>query len=35
MEAIRNINLITWSRYAKLLNYDDRTGVIVPEAKEV
>lgn len=23
MEAIRNIKLITWSRYAKLLNYDD------------
>jgi NitT/TauT family transport system ATP-binding protein len=35
-EADRQLaTLVTWGRYAELLHYDDRTGVIALEAKEV
>jgi NitT/TauT family transport system ATP-binding protein len=35
-EADRQLaTLLTWGRYAELLNYDDRTGVIALEAKGV
>jgi NitT/TauT family transport system ATP-binding protein len=35
-EADRQLaTLVTWGRYAELLNYDDRTGVIALEAKEI
>lgn len=35
-EADRQLaTLVTWGRYAELLNYDDRTGIIALEAKEV
>ncbi|HXF93640.1 MAG TPA: nitrate/sulfonate/bicarbonate ABC transporter ATP-binding protein [Nitrospiraceae bacterium] len=35
-EADRQLaTLVTWGRYAELLTYDDRTGVIALEAKEV
>lgn len=35
-EAERQLaTLVTWGRYAELLNYDDRTGVIALEAKDV
>lgn len=34
-EAERQLaTLVTWGRYAELLNYDDRTGVIALEVKE-
>lgn len=35
-EADRQLGtLLTWGRYAELINYDDRTGVIALEEKEV
>lgn len=35
-EADRQLaTLVTWGRYAELLNYDDRSGVIALEAKDV